>query len=175
MPQTPATGEKTPKRRRQDVEPGTIIVTPAKAGIQEEAIQALIAAFSSEATTAAAAAPASTASSRTTSSSSYEEDAKFDYDSPNEEDNDPTVQKPPTVPKCSLQSLPTAFTTFADTISKKVQALLMQKRAKTKVSEKLRSKSFIPASLKTKFELTSSKEVRGSTRFFDLAAAASPQ
>jgi hypothetical protein len=169
----PATGEKTPKRKRNDAELALLSVTPHNSGEQEQALRALIAAFTAAATTAAGPTTASnTPSSRTTSSSpSREPEIPFDYEL-DPEDEEAIVEKPLVIPACSLKSLPTAFHTFAESISKKVQALLMQKRAKTKVSEKLRSRSFIPASLKSDFELTSSKEVRGSTEFFHLAAAA---
>jgi hypothetical protein len=170
----PATGEKTKKQKRNDAELALTTVTPANTGAQEDAICALITAFTAAGTAAAGAPSALTASSgtpATSTSSSEEPDVQFQYEYP--EDNKAAIKKPPAVPKCSLPSLPTAFTTFADSISKKVQALLMQKRAKTKVSDKLRQQSFIPSSLKTSFELTSSKEVRGSTDFCHLAAAAS--
>jgi hypothetical protein len=55
----------------------------------------------------------------------------------------------------------------------KVLALLMQKRTKTIISELLRSRSYIPVSLRSTFELTASQEVRGSTEFFHLLAASS--
>jgi hypothetical protein len=165
---TPATGEKSPKRKRIDAELALISPQrPQKA--QEDAIRAMVAAFASTSASANNDAPAS--SGTTASSSQQEEDIEFDYEPPDEVE--PTVEKPPAVLKCSLTSLPTAFTTFAEHISKKVISLLLQKRAKTSIATKLRSKSFIPSSLKTEFELTSSKEVRGCTEFFHLAAAAS--
>jgi hypothetical protein len=70
---------------------------------------------------------------------------QFQYGLP--KDDEAKVEKQPALPKCSLQSLPTAFTTFPDTILKKVQALLMQKRAKTKVS-----KETLPKSLYSSFQ-----------------------
>jgi hypothetical protein len=172
----PATGEKTPKRKRNDAELALAHpITPGPASMpQEDAIRALIVALTAATTTAAGAATGGSAASpaKTDSSSTDEsEDIKFDYGLP--DDTVPPVQQPPAVPKCSLTSLPTAFTTFAENASKKVLALLMQKRAKTTVSEKLRSKSFIPVSLKSKFELTASPEVRGCADFFHLAAASS--
>jgi hypothetical protein len=172
----PATGEKTPKRKRNDAELALVThpITPANPGAQDAAIRALIAAFTAAATTAADAAPGGSAASPAgtdPSSNIGEGDVEFDYGPL--EDEEPTVQKPPAVPKCSLKSLPTAFTTFAEINSKKVLALLMQKRTKTAISEKLRTKSYIPVSLKSNFELTASQEVRGSTDFFHLLAASS--
>jgi hypothetical protein len=164
---TPATGEKTPKRKRNDAELALIEASPASNQAQELAIQAMFAAFPAITTGAAATAttsPASNGTPSTDSSPNPDDDVEFLYEIP--EDTDRTVKKPPAIPQCSLQSLPTAFNTFAENISKKVQALLMQKKAKTKVAEKLRTKSFIPASLKTKFELTSSKEMREAAPIF---------
>jgi hypothetical protein len=173
----PATGEKTPKCKQNDAElalVNTHPITPATTGTQEATIRALIAAFTAAATTAADATPGGSDASpaRTDSSSNIgEEDVNFDYGLTGDEE--PPVQQPPAVLQCSLKSLPTAFTTFAENTSKKVLALLMQKRAKTTISEKLRFKSYTPVSLKSSFELTASQEVRGSTEFFHLLAASS--
>jgi hypothetical protein len=125
----PATREKTPKRKHNDAELALIPVTPAPNEAQEQAIKAIFAAFTGI-TTSAAAATSSTSSGTTTTNSSpdQDDDVVFQYEIP--ADMEPTVQKPPAILKCSLLSLPTVFTTFAENISKKAHALLMQKRAR---------------------------------------------
>jgi hypothetical protein len=72
-----------------------------------------------------------------------------------------------------MPSLPPAFTSFADTISKKVSAFMMAKRAKLRVISKLETREITPSSIRFKFELTGSNEVTGNDDFFGLAAACS--
>jgi hypothetical protein len=102
-----ATGEKTPKCKGNDTELALMPVTPANTGAQEEAICALIAAFTAAATTATGTTTAlNTSSSGTTSpSSNVKPDIQFQYELPG--DDEAKVKKLPTIPKCSLLSLPT--------------------------------------------------------------------
>jgi hypothetical protein len=155
----PATGEKTPRSKGNDTRLAIIPVTPAPNHAQELAIKAMFAAFTGI-TTSTAAATSSASSGTTTSDSSpnQEEDRELQYKIPDELET--TVQKLPAILKCSLLSLPSAFTTFAGPNAP------YAKESKDRYLQKLCTKSFIPASLKTKFEVTSSKEVQGCTEFF---------
>jgi hypothetical protein len=95
----PATREKTPKRKRNDRELALTPFTPAITGNQEQALSALIAAFTAAATTAAGATTAlNTPSSGTSSSSNHKPDIQFDYGEP-PDDNEAKVKNPPTIPR----------------------------------------------------------------------------
>jgi hypothetical protein len=153
----PATGETTPSTKRQrtsaaSVTPGDIVRTLTIA---------LQAATDSEAAATAAA---------NNVMETEEADPTPNDDEPDLEDAAQTELVPP---RCSLLSLPPAFHSFADTISKKVSALLMSKRAKLRVIKKLQIREIIPTSIRFKFELSGSKEVTGNDDFFGLAASCS--
>jgi hypothetical protein len=101
------------------------------------------------------------------------EDESQDNQDEDMEDDEPTPGAPgPAFLPCSLESLPPAFTSFAATITKKVTALLMMKRAKLRVISKLEQRETVPNSIRFKFELTGSSEVTGNSDFHDLTASA---
>jgi hypothetical protein len=80
-------------------------------------------------------------------------------------------QPEPAPLRYSLLSLPTAFPSFADTITKKVSAFMMAKRAKLRIITKLVTREIIPTSIGFKFEISGSKEVTGNDGFFGLASS----
>jgi hypothetical protein len=90
-----------------------------------------------------------------------------DYD-----DEDKPPDEPQQVPlQHSLELLPPTFKLFPVTILKKVTALLMAKRAKLCVVNKLEQRETIPSSIRFNFELTISKDVTGNSNFYDLTSA----
>jgi hypothetical protein len=159
----PATGDTTPAKKRQQTATTAIPVTPS--GVEQTLILALRAATKAEAAKAANAAAAA-----------------FGMDTEPEvthsDDDDETIPKDaaqpePVLPRCSMMLLPPAFNSFANTISKKVSALMMSKRAKLRVILKLKTREIIPTSIRFNFELSGSKEVTGTNDFFGLAASCS--
>jgi hypothetical protein len=148
-----ATGVTTPAAKRLKLSTAIVPVTPAI----EATDLALALAYVRRAEADAAAA------------------ATIDVDAEMNEDPDAPEQTPnetQQVPQQhSLESLPSAFTLFAVTISKKVTGLLMAKRAKRRVVAKLEQRETIPSSIRFNFELTGSKEVTGNSDFFDLTSA----
>jgi hypothetical protein len=157
----PATGETTPTTKRKRNTPPSAAVTPG------DSVFFLTAALQA-ATDAVAAEKAA---------SSHPMDAETDetdQSSENADEETRTANEPEPVPlKCSLLSLPPAFTSFAGTISKKVLAFMMSKRAKLRGITKLEIREIIPTPIRFQFDLSGSKEVTGNDDFFGLAAACS--
>jgi hypothetical protein len=157
----PATGETTPTTKRKRIGQQAAAVTPG------DSMLYLTAAL--HAATEAAAAEAAEANDGMDTESEEIDLTSGD----NEEEQRNQDQPKPVLLRCSLPSLPPTFTSFADTISKKVSALLMTKRAKLRVITKLETREIIPTSIRFQFELSGSKEVTGNNDFFGLAAACS--
>jgi hypothetical protein len=155
----PATGETTPTTKRKRDNASAAPVTPGNSVLYLTA--ALQAAKDADA--------AREAASSHPMDSENEDDPPSDSDDEEELDNQPE----PVPLRCSMPSLPPAFTSFADTISKKVSAFMMSKRAKLRVITKLEIREIIPTPIRFKFDLSGSKEVTGNDEFFGLAAACS--
>jgi hypothetical protein len=157
----PATGETTPTTKRKRNTPPSPAVTPG------DSVLFLTAALK----------VANDAVAAEQAASSHLMDAETeetDQSSINGEEEPHTANEPQPVPlRCSLLSLPPAFTSFADTISKKVSGFMMAKRAKLRVISKLEIREIIPTNIRFEFELKGSKEVTGNDDFFGLAAACS--
>jgi hypothetical protein len=150
----PATGETTPTTKRKRNAPVTPNVNPG------DSVLYLTAALKA-ANDAVAAQEAATPQHMDTET----EEAEV-------ESNQANAPEPVSM-GCSLSSLPPAFNSFADTISKKVSAFMMSKRAKLRVIKKLEIRESIPLPIRFQFELSGSKEVTGNDEFFGLAAACS--
>jgi hypothetical protein len=156
----PATGETTPATKRKRTTAATVPVTPGD--IVRTLTIALQAATDSEAA-ANAAAP----------DNGMETEADQPPSNNETNEQEPTSQPEPVPLRCSLLSLPPAFNSFADTISKKVSSLMMAKRAKLRAITKLQTREIIPTPIRFQFELSGSKEVTGNDDFFGLSAACS--
>jgi hypothetical protein len=158
MTQPPATGETTPTTKRKRDTPPIAAVTPGASVLYLTA--ALQAAKDADAAREAA--------------SSHPMDSENEEKNNSSDDDEEEADQPEPVPlRCSMLSLPPAFTSFADTISKKVSAFMMTKRAKLRAITKLEIRELIPTPIRFQFELSGSKEVTGNDEFFGLAAACS--
>jgi hypothetical protein len=158
----PATGETTPATKRQRTNPPNSAQAVTPGDVVKTLTIALQAATEAEA--AAAAADMDDDDKKTEEIPSDNADQNYN----NAED------QPKPVPfRCSLLSLPPAFNSFADTISKKVSSLMMAKRAKLRAIMKLQTREIIPTPIQFQFKLSGSKEVTGNDDFFGLSAACS--
>jgi hypothetical protein len=126
----PATGETTPTTKRKRDNTSAAPVTPGNSVLFLTA--ALQAAKDADAAREAA--------------SSHPMDAETEDDPPSDADDEEELdnQPEPVLLRCSMPSLPPTFTSFADTISKKVSAFMMSKRAKLCVIAKLEIREIIP-------------------------------